>query len=724
MACAACAISVESTLNNVDGVNKVNVNFATRTVQIDYNSDIVNPNDFKKAVEAFGYNLILESDSENSVEIEQTKDIKKLTRDVIGSFALSIPVFIMSMFFHHYHNLNWIMMFLTLFVIVIFGKSFYQIAFKQAKHGKANMDTLVALSTGFSFIFSFINTIYPQWLIKNGVEPHVYYESAAIIVSFILTGRLLESRSRLKTSSALKNLIGLQPKTITLVDGNEERDIDLRVAEPGMLIKVRPGERVPVDGIIVSGQSFVDESTITGEPIPNEKIQGEKVFAGTVNQSGVFIFEATGVGNNTVLGQIIKAVKHAQGSKAPVQNLADKIAGIFVPIVIGIALLSFCLWFFIGGFPYITHAVLTMVTVLVIACPCALGLATPTAIIVGVGKGAENGILIRDASSLENACKISVVAFDKTGTLTEGKPEVEEIVWEHGYNSDFNIAAILSAESASEHPLAKAISNYFLLKEYKIETITNFKSHAGLGITADIANTFIGIGNIKFLDSIGMKPSLHIIHESERLLQQGYTIVYAGLENKIISIIALTDKIKPTALKAITMLKEMKIKTILLTGDNTQTASIVSEKLGLDEFKAALLPAQKAEHIANIKQKGNIVAMIGDGINDAQALTEANVSMAMGKGSDIAIDVADLTIVSSDPVKVAQAIKLSKYTIKAVKQNLFWAFIYNIIGIPVAAGILFPFFGYLLNPMIAGAAMALSSVSVITNSLRLRYVKF
>ncbi len=724
MACAACAISVESSLSSVKGINNASVNFATRTVQINYNSEIVSPVDFKNAVDAFGYNLILESESENIVEKEQLNEIKALTRDVIGSFAFSVPVFIMAMFFHHYHNLNWIMMILTFCVIIFFGKSFYKIAFKQASHGKANMDTLVALSTGFSFLFSLLNTVYPQWLVSNGVEAHVYYESAAIIISFILTGRLLEARSRLKTSSALKNLIGLQPKTIAIIDGDEEREIDLRVAEPGMIIKVRPGERIPVDGILVSGQSFVDESAITGEPIPNEKIKGEKVFAGTINQSGAFIFEATGVGNNSVLGQIIKAVKHAQGSKAPVQNLADRIAGIFVPVVMGIALLSFGLWIFIGGFPFITHAVLSLVTVLVIACPCALGLATPTAIMVGIGKGAENGILIRDAASLENACKISVVAFDKTGTLTEGKPEVEKIVWELGYNSDINITAILSAESASEHPLAKAISQYFLQKEFKIENIINFKNHAGMGITAEIANNSIGIGSIKFLDNLGMKPSLHIINESERLLKLGYTVVYAGLGNKIIVAIALTDKIKNSAVKAITMLKEMGIKTILLTGDNIQTAKIVSEKLDLDNFEAALLPSQKAEYVINLKKSGKIIAMIGDGINDAQALTEANVSMAMGKGSDIAIDVADITLVTSDPIKVSQAIKLSKFTIRAVKQNLFWAFVYNVIGIPVAAGILYPFFDYLLNPMIAGAAMALSSVSVIMNSLRLRYVKF
>ncbi len=723
MSCAVCASTVESTLKSVNGVKSASVNFATKTVQINYNSNVVSPINLKKAVIEFGYNLIIEPNSENTIEIEQNNEIKKLTKNVIGSFVFSLPVFIMAMFFHHYYYLNWVMMILTLSVLLFFGKTFFINAYKQLRHGKANMDTLVAMSTGFSFLFSFLNTVYPQWLVNNGVEPHVYYESAAIIVSFILTGRLLESKSRQKTSAALKKLIGLQPKTIVIIDGEEEREIDIRVAEVGMLIKVRPGEKIPVDGILVSGQSFVDESTITGEPIPNEKIKGEKVFAGTVNQSGSFVFEATGVGSDTVLGQIINAVKHAQGSKAPVQNLADKIAGIFVPVVIGIALLTFVLWIFIGGFPYITYAVLSLVTVLVIACPCALGLATPTAIMVGIGKGAENGILIRDASSLENACKISVVVFDKTGTLTEGKPEVEEVIWENGFGSKNEIIAILSAESASEHPLAKAISQYFLKKEYKIEKITNFKNNAGLGITADLFDLSIGIGSIKFLETLGMHPSKTIISESERLLKQGNTIVYAGIRDKIIAVFALTDKIKNNAINVITTLKEMRIKTILLTGDNIQTAKIVSEKLGLDDFEAALLPAQKSEYIAKLKQSGQIVAMVGDGINDAQALTEANISMAMGKGSDIAIDVADITLVASDPIKVAQAIKLSKFTIKAVRQNLFWAFVYNVIGIPVVAGILFPFFGYLLNPMIAGAAMALSSVSVITNSLRLRYVK-
>ena len=724
MSCATCATTVESTLKSLNGVDSASVNFATRTVQINYNSEVVTPFDFKKAIEAFGYNLIIASDSENSVEIEQNKEIIKLTRNVIGSFALSVPVFIMAMFFHHYSYLNWIMMFLTLSVLLFFGNTFFINAYKQIKHFKVNMDTLVALSTGISFIFSAFNTIYPQLLISKGVEPHVYFESAAIIISFILTGKLLESKSSLKTMSAVKKLIGLQPKTITIIDGEEEREIDLLVAESGMLIKVRPGERISVDGMLVSGQSFVDESTITGEPIPNEKIKGEKVFAGTVNQSGSFVFEATGVGNDSVLGQIIKAVKQAQGTKAPIQHLADKIAGIFVPIVVAIAILSFTLWILIGGMPYITHAIMSVVTVLVIACPCALGLATPTAIMVGVGKGAENGILVRDATSIENAEKISVVVFDKTGTLTEGKPNVEKIIYDKGCDLPEFLVNVHSVETLSEHPLAKAISKYCDEKNIKILKAENFNNNAGQGVTANVLGELTIVGNLKFFEQNGMVLSEYLINENNKLLKEGFTIVYAGSEKKVKLLFALSDRLNSESINAISELKTLGIKSILLTGDNEQSAKIISEKIGISEFKSQMLPSQKAEYIINLKKAGEVVAMVGDGINDAQALSEANISMAMGKGSDIAIDVADITLVTSDPIKVVQAIKLSKYTIKAVKQNLFWAFVYNVVGIPIAAGVLFPFFGYLLNPMIAGAAMALSSVSVITNSLRLRYVKF
>ena len=724
MSCATCATTVESTLKSLNGVDSASVNFATRTVQINYNSEVVTPFDFKKAIEAFGYNLIIASDSENSVEIEQNKEIIKLTRNVIGSFALSVPVFIMAMFFHHYSYLNWIMMFLTLSVLLFFGNTFFINAYKQIKHFKVNMDTLVALSTGISFIFSAFNTIYPQLLISKGVEPHVYFESAAIIISFILTGKLLESKSSLKTMSAVKKLVGLQPKTITIIDGEEEREIDLLVAESGMLIKVRPGERISVDGMLVSGQSFVDESTITGEPIPNEKIKGEKVFAGTVNQSGSFVFEATGVGNDSVLGQIIKAVKQAQGTKAPIQHLADKIAGIFVPIVVAIAILSFTLWILIGGMPYITHAIMSVVTVLVIACPCALGLATPTAIMVGVGKGAENGILVRDATSIENAEKISVVVFDKTGTLTEGKPNVEKIIYDKGCDLPELLVNVHSVETLSEHPLAKAISKYCDEKNIKILKAENFNNNAGQGVTANVLGELTIVGNLKFFEQNGMVLSEYLINENNKLLKEGFTIVYAGSEKKVKLLFALSDRLNSESINAISELKTLGIKSILLTGDNEQSAKIISEKIGISEFKSQMLPSQKAEYIINLKKAGEVVAMVGDGVNDAQALTEANISMAMGKGSDISIDVADITLATSNPIKVVDAIKLSKYTIKAVKQNLFWAFVYNVVGIPIAAGVLFPFFGYLLNPMIAGAAMALSSVSVITNSLRLRYVKF
>lgn len=724
MSCAACAVTIESSLKPLDGVDSVSVNFATRTLHIKYNEEIVNPNDFQKTVKDVGYSIIVDEDLKENFEKEQIVELKQIRNKVFGSFLFSIPVFIIAMFFHHYSYLNWIMMFLTLCVLLFFGNTFFINAFKQIKHGKANMDTLVALSTGISFIFSAFNTIYPQWLINNGVEAHVYFESAAIIISFILAGKLLESKSRLKTTSAVKKLIGLQPKTVTIIEGDEERQINLRVVEVGMWLKVRPGESVPVDGKVVSGQTFIDESTITGEAIPNEKNIGDKVFAGTINQNGHVVIEALEIGNNSVLGQIIQAVKQAQGTKAPIQNLADKIAGIFVPIVVLIAILSFVLWISIGGMPYITNAIISVVTVLVIACPCALGLATPTAIMVGVGKGAENGILIRDAVSIENAEKISVVVFDKTGTLTEGKPFVEKIIYENNSNLQELLINVHSVETLSEHPLAKAISKYCEEKDIKTVKTENFNNHTGQGVTAIVSGKLIIAGNLKFIQQNGIELSEYLINENNKLLKEGFTIVYAGSEKEVKIIFALSDKLKNESIKAIYELKALGVKPILLTGDNEQSAKIISEKIGIDEFKFQMLPSQKAEYIKNLKNTGKVVAMVGDGVNDAQALTEANISMAMGKGSDIAIDVADITLVTSNPIKVVEAIRLSKYTIKAVKQNLFWAFVYNVIGIPIAAGILFPIWGYMLNPMIAGGAMALSSVSVITNSLRLRYVKF
>ncbi len=723
MACAACAATVESSLGTVHGVNRASVNFASRTVLVEYDKNLTNETELQNAVRSFGYDLILDSDENNDVEKLQMEEINKLQRNVLGSFIFSVPVFITSMFFHPNEYLNWIMMALTLAVLVVFGQTFFKVAFQQARHGRANMDTLVALSTGFSFLFSVFITIFPEWMVKNGMMPHTYFESAAIIISFILTGRLLEARSRSKTTTALKSLMGLQPKTVTLVNGNEETIIDLRVAKVKMCFRVKPGEKVPLDGKIISGDSFIDESTITGEPVPVHKQIDDKVFAGTLNQNGSFVFEATSVGSETVLGQIIKSVKQAQGSKAPVQHLADKIAGIFVPVVMVIAVSCFILWISIGGMEHFSHAVISMVTVLVIACPCALGLATPTAIMVGVGKGAQNGILIRDAKCLEKAQKISVVAFDKTGTITEGKIHVKEIFWDSNKVTNEFKNAFFSLESKSEHPLAKALVAFLKENGFSGIKITDFQNYPGEGTSALEGSSKVFAGSSAFMEFHGLSISEIVKENADRLKKDGCTLVYFGSGSVVMGVAGLTDTLKQNTAEIISLLKEKGIKTVLLTGDNKEAAMLMAKRAGIEMVAAGLLPSQKADYIKQLKVSGEITAMVGDGVNDSPALAEADVSIAMGKGSDIAIDVADITLVHSDPKKVVQAIMLSHFTMNAVKQNLFWAFVYNVIGIPVAAGILYPVWGYMLDPMIAGAAMALSSVSVVTNSLRLRYVK-
>ena len=723
MGCAACASTIENVLKEVKGIEIANVNFASRTIQLEYNEKVTNETEIQSILRSNGYDLILDSEDTDDPEKPHREEMYRIKRNVFGSFILSVPVFILSMFFHPNIYMNWIMMFLTLGVLAVFGQTFFKVAFQQAKHGRANMDTLVALSTGVSFLYSLAITIFPDWFISHGISTHTYYESAAIIISFILTGRLLEARSRSKTTSALKSLMGLQPKTITLINGDVESVIDLRVAKEKMHIRVKPGEKVPLDGFIISGESYIDESTITGEPVPVLKEKNDKVFAGTLNQNGSFVFEATSVGSETILGQIVKSVKQAQGSKAPVQQLADKIAGIFVPVVILISVITFFIWIFFGGMEQFSHAIMALVTVLVIACPCALGLATPTAIMVGVGKGAQNGILIRDAKCLEKAQKVSVVAFDKTGTLTEGKIQVQEIFWENNKTSDEVKNGIYSLEAASEHPLAKALVLYFKKLNFVLREVSGFENVPGKGTVALLNKTKIWAGSYSFLESHGLSISDSVNAKADELKKEGCTLVYFGAENEVIGVAGLTDSLKPNAQKAIASLKEKGIKTMLLTGDNEEAAKLMANRAGIDQFVAELLPSQKADYIRELKAKGEITAMVGDGVNDSPALTEADVSIAMGKGSDIAIDVADITIVQSDPLKVTQAIQLSRFTMSAVKQNLFWAFVYNVIGIPIAAGILFPLWGYMLDPMIAGAAMALSSVSVVTNSLRLRYAK-
>ena len=615
---------------------------------------------------------------------------------------------------------NEIMWFLSTPVLFWLGRDFYINAWKQAKHRSANMDTLVALSTGVAYIFSVFNTLFPEFWHERGLHAHVYFEAASVIIGFILLGKLLEETAKRNTSSAIKKLMGLQPKTVTIVqDGGYQMEIPIEQVEIGNTIVVKPGEQIAVDGIVINGNSFVDESMLSGEPVPVLKNENDKVFAGTINQKGSFQFKADKVGSETMLAHIIKMVQDAQGSKAPVQKLVDKIAGIFVPIVIVIAVASFIVWNIFGGDNGFTQGLLALITVLVIACPCALGLATPTAIMVGVGKGAEKGILIKDAESLELAKKVNAVILDKTGTITEGKPVVTNDFWTE--ETPILKQILFSIEKQSEHPLADAVVSH--LKNQNTVSITQFESITGKGAKAEIDGITYFIGNKRLIQENEILIENAVAQKANQWGNEAKTVIWFANTKKTIAILAIADQIKATSKKAIEELQLSGIEVYMLTGDNEMTAKAVSEKVGIKHYKAEVLPEHKAAFVKQLQQQGKVVAMVGDGINDSTALAQADVSIAMGKGSDIAMDVAKMTIISSDLTKIPEAIHLSKSTVRTIKQNLFWAFIYNLIGIPIAAGILYPINGFLLNPMIAGAAMALSSVSVVSNSLWLKYKK-
>ncbi|ELR71676.1 Lead, cadmium, zinc and mercury transporting ATPase [Fulvivirga imtechensis AK7] len=720
MSCAACAVSVESSLKAVSGVADAGVNFANQSAWVEYDDNHVQPSDLQNAVRAVGYDLVIDTVDPQALQAEaRERHYNEIKRRTIWSSVLSVPIVVIGMFFMDMPYAAWISFVLAAPVVFYFGRGFYVNAWKQAKHGKANMDTLVALSTGIAFIFSAFNTIYPEFWHARGIHPHVYYEAAAVIIAFISLGKLLEESAKSKTSSALKKLMGLQPKTVRVIVENKEQEIPVSAVQAGQLIVVRPGEKIPVDGEVVSGGSFVDESMISGEPIPVEKKAGEKVFAGTVNQKGSFRFEAQKVGGDTILAQIIKMVQEAQGSKAPVQKLVDKVAGIFVPVVIGISIVTFIIWLLVGGDDAFTHALLTSVTVLVIACPCALGLATPTAIMVGVGKGAENNILIRDAESLELAHKVDTVVLDKTGTITEGKPVVTDLVWSK--HDNITLKKILYAlESQSEHPLAEAVTDKLKNEDVEAMELQNFGSLTGRGVKGDFEGQTFFVGNRKLIEENGITVNSDIDKQARGWQQEAKTVVYFSDSTEVLALLSIADKIKPTSGAAINKLYDRGIDVYMLTGDNEQTAKAVAGQVGLKHYKAEVLPADKAEFVSALQQQGKVVAMVGDGINDSHALAQADVSIAMGKGSDIAMDVAKMTLITSDLQSIPKALNLSDKTVRGIRQNLFWAFIYNLIGIPIAAGVLYPFNGFLLDPMIAGGAMALSSVSVVANSLRLR----
>ncbi len=722
MTCASCAGSVESIVKHQEGVIEASVNFATGNLTVEYLLNMTDATKLQKAIQSIGYDLLVEEENKQQETLEaiHAEKFQKLKTKTVWAIALSLPVVLIAMFFMDMPYATPIMWLFSTPIVLWLGRDFFINAWKQTKHRSANMDTLVALSTGIAYLFSVFNMLFADFWHQRGLHAHVYFEAAAVIVAFILLGKLLEEKAKGNTSSAIKKLMGLQPKTVIVIQANgTEKQTAIEEVNAGDVILVKPGEKIAVDGMVTSGSSYVDESMLSGEPVPVQKKENEKVFAGTINQKGSFQFKAVKVGRETMLAHIIKMVQDAQGSKAPVQKLVDKIAGIFVPVVIGIAILTFILWFILGGNNGIVQGLLAAVTVFVIDCPCAFGLATPTAIMVGVGKGAENGILIKDAESLELAKKVDAIILDKTGTITEGRPEVTGIEWLN--NDDATKDILLSIEKQSEHPLAEAVVKH--LDGVQTTTLSLFDSITGKGAKANHNNETYFVGNKKLLAENNITIAEQLQKQADEWGKQSKTVIWFADSKQALSVIVISDKIKETSVEAIRQMQDMGIELYMLTGDNEATAKAIAKQTGIGHYKAEVLPQHKADFVKELQSKGKVVAMVGDGINDSTALATADVSIAMGKGSDIAMDVAKMTIISSDLTKIPQAIKLSKQTVATIKQNLFWAFIYNLIGIPIAAGILFPINGFLLNPMIAGAAMALSSVSVVTNSLRLKWKK-
>lgn len=720
MSCAACAASVSSLAGTEKGVLQAQVNYATHTLQLEYDAT-AKLEDIRKAVQGGGYDLLIEEeDAVEGSRREQQKLYAVLQRDLIGAALLSLPVFLLGMFWMDAPGANYWMLGLSSPVLFYFGRQFYRNAWLQARHLRANMDTLVALSTGIAWSFSLFNTFFPEYWHSRGLHPHVYYETAAVIVTFILLGRLLEARAKAGTAAAISQLLGAQPKTVLRLVNGQPEEVDIAAIAVNDLLLVRAGEKIPVDGQVHSGSSYVDESMLTGEPVAVPKEAGDPLFAGTINQSGRLELRAGKVGKDTLLAQIVRRVQEAQGSQAPVQQLVDRIAGIFVPVVLVIAMLSMLVWLFSGVDNAFSHALLAMVTVLVIACPCALGLATPTAIMVGVGKGASLGLLIRDAESLERGREIDHLVLDKTGTLTDAKAQVRATTWhpETGDRAALE-AVLLAGEWQSDHPLAQAIAA--ALEGHKVQAleVTSFENIPGKGIRFEVAGRRWLAGNKALLaaDGIVLSP---FWQSAEADVSPNSTVWFADTTDAL-ACVELHDPVRSDAADFLAQIRQAGIAVSLRSGDRQATVAEVGNALGITDSRGEQLPADKASYIRELQAQGKRVAMIGDGINDSEALAQADLSIAMGKGSDLAIDVARVTLLNNDLSRIPAFFQLSRKTVATIRQNLFWAFIYNLIGIPIAAGLLYPINGFLLNPMLAGAAMALSSVSVVLNSLRLKY---
>ena len=736
MSCASCAKTIETAIRSVPGVTQSNVNFAAEQASVTYNASQTNIATIQEAVDAAGYfaqpiSADVLAPTDDADRREQRRESRQLLRKiwfsaivsiilVMGSFSAmtGLPIAFIPMWLHD----PWLQLALTTPVLVWAGSTFFINAWKAVKRHTATMDTLVAIGTGSAYTYSLFPTVFPRWFTTQGIAPDVYYEAVVVIITLILLGRLLENNAKGQTSEAIRKLIGLQSKTARVMRDGRETDIPIADVMLNDIILVRPGEKIPVDGKIVEGNSTIDEAMVTGESLPVKKQMGDEVIGATINKTGSFKFQATRIGKDTFLAQIVKLVQQAQGSKAPIQRLADQVTGWFVPVVIAIAIATFILWYDLMGNP--TLALITTVGVLIVACPCALGLATPTSIMVGTGKGAEHGILIKDAASLEQAHKLQTIVLDKTGTITEGKPTVTDFVTLSGADRpDLKLLSLVAAvERSSEHPLADAAVQYAQIQGATPIDCRDFVAIAGSGVQGIVSNQLVQIGTQRWMNELGIATSA-LQPQREQLENAGKTIVWLAVDDRITAIVAIADAVKLSSVNAIRSLQKLGLEVVMLTGDNQRTADVIAREVGIQRVMAEVRPDQKVAQIQAIQAEGKRVAMVGDGINDAPALAQADVGLAIGTGTDVAIAASDITLISGDLNGIVTAIQLSHATMRNIQQNLFFAFIYNAIGIPIAAGILYPIFGWLLNPMIAGAAMALSSVSVVTNALRLKNFK-
>ncbi len=754
MHCASCASIIERTVKKIDGVEDITVNSGTENAKITFDGTKIKSEDFNRKLEPLGYTLIANepttssahdmgmSENEHAAHLglnqskaEKLKEIEDMRKGVYGALPLAFfSILIMTWdilgkynivppmshtiyeFFHH------LLPIFATYIFITIGKPYLLGVYRFFRYGKANMDTLIGLGTSVAFIYSFIVTAFEDALKPYLNVQYNFYDVTIVVITFIALGKYLEAKSKVKTGDAIEKLLGLQAKTALVLRDDKEVDVPIDQVVLGDILIVKPGSKIPVDGIVIEGSSYVDESMITGEPIPTEKNTNSQVVAGTINTSGTFNFRATKVGSETLLAHIIHMVEEAQGSKAPIQALADKISAVFVPIVLAIAFLSFGGWMYFGiptlGFSQaLSYGLTSFVAVLVIACPCALGLATPTAIIVGVGKGAKEGILVKDAATLETLHKANVVVVDKTGTITKGKPEFTKIDVLGNLSEKEVISILSSLESKSEHPIAHAIVTHAKEHGIEIKTLNNFESIKGKGLKGVVDGKKYFAGNSKILDDLHINYDMNLL---EKETKEGKTPVLLATKDTLLAVVYVADQVKPEAIEMVQALHKLGKKVIMLTGDNKNTGGYIANLVGIDEVIAEVMPEDKLNVIKDLQAKGNIVVMAGDGVNDAPALAQADVGIAMGTGTDVAIESAGITLLGGDISKLVKAVKLSKITMNGIKQNLFWAFAYNIIGIPLATGLFFPFFGWLLSPVFAGLAMALSSVSVVSNSLRIK----